>query len=62
MVAGTAAAIIGAVSTAGAAVIGTIIDRAFDGTVTPMMLGFLIAGLLALAIVAWADRGKLQRA
>ena len=59
-VAGMASSIIGFVSLAGGAAIGATIDRTFDGTVTPLAAGFLISAATALAIIVWAERGKLQ--
>ena len=46
-VAGTASAIIGTVATAGGALLGSVIDRAYDGTVIPLSLGFLVLGVVA---------------
>lgn len=60
-VAGTAAAIIGTVQIAGGALLGSLLDRAFDGTVRPMALGFLGFGLVALALVHWSDGLRLRR-
>jgi DHA1 family bicyclomycin/chloramphenicol resistance-like MFS transporter len=53
-VAGTASAVIGTISSALGALLGWVIDRAYDGSVLPMTLGFLISGLVAAAITAWA--------
>jgi len=58
-VAGTASAVFGTVSLAGGALLGSVIDRQYRDTVTPLTRGFLIYGLLALASVAWAERGRL---
>ncbi len=58
-VAGTASALIGTLSTAGGALIGTFIDRSFDGTVIPFTLAFTILGVVALTCVTWAERGRL---
>jgi MFS transporter, DHA1 family, multidrug resistance protein len=58
-VAGTAAAIIGTVPTAVGALLGALLDRAFDGTVLPVSFGFLGYGVLALLVVLWAERGRL---
>ena len=60
-VAGMAAAVIGMVSIAGGALLGSFLDRAFDGTVTPISTGFLLAGLASLAITMWSERGRLFR-
>jgi DHA1 family bicyclomycin/chloramphenicol resistance-like MFS transporter len=58
-VAGTASSVIGAVQIAVGASLGALLDRAFDGTVRPLSLGFLGYGLAALACVLWAERGRL---
>lgn len=58
-VAGTASALIGAASILGASVIGLLIDRMFDGTVTPMVTGFFAASVVALIAVVITERGRL---
>jgi DHA1 family bicyclomycin/chloramphenicol resistance-like MFS transporter len=58
-VAGMAAAVTGFVSVAGGALLGSILDSAFDGTVLPISLGFLIAGVISSAVILWAERGRL---
>lgn len=58
-VAGTASSVIGAVQIAAGALLGAILDRAFDGTVRPLAFGFLAYGLMALALVLWGERGRL---
>ncbi len=58
-VAGTASAIIGAFSIMGGAVLGAVIDRAFDGTVMPMITGFFLASLAALFTMLITERGRL---
>lgn len=60
-VAGMASAIIGTVSMAVGAILGSFLDSAFDGTVLPLSWGFLGYGLLALAFILWAERGRLFR-
>ena len=60
-IAGTASSVQGFVITTGGAAIGGLIGRAFDGTTTPLHLGFLIAGVVALAIAAVVERGRLFR-
>lgn len=57
--AGTVAALYGAVTSISGAVLGTLIGRAYDGTVVPLLLGFVVMGAGALALVAWTERGKL---
>jgi MFS transporter, DHA1 family, multidrug resistance protein len=59
--AGTAASVIGAVSTAGGALLGAILDRAFDGTILPFAVGATVYGVLAASCVLVAERGRLFR-
>lgn len=54
-VAGTASAVIGTLSTAGGATIGLVIDRAYDGTVLPLTVSFLVLGMVAWAFSRWAE-------
>ncbi|GAA0736483.1 multidrug effflux MFS transporter [Sphingomonas japonica] len=61
-IAGTASSVQGFVSTLGGALIGAGIGQAFDGSTVPLYAGFLICGLIALAIVAVVERGRLFRA
>jgi MFS transporter, DHA1 family, multidrug resistance protein len=56
-VAGTASAIIGTVATAGGALLGAVIDRAYDGTVGPLILSFLILGVVAWGLSRYAEIG-----
>jgi DHA1 family bicyclomycin/chloramphenicol resistance-like MFS transporter len=58
-VAGTAASIMGATQIAGGAILGSITDNAFDGTVRPLAFGFLGYGALAFGLVLWGERGRL---
>ena len=58
-VAGTASSVIGSVQIAVGAVLGAILDRAFDGTVRPLALGFLVFGVVSLGLVVWGERGRL---
>lgn len=55
-IAGLAAAIIGSVSGVVALAIGTPFGRAYDGTVLPLIGGYMSCGLLALALTTWAER------
>jgi len=57
-VAGSAAALFGAVTASGGAVIGALIGRAFDGTTLPFAIGLVLCGLGALATIAWTERGR----
>ena len=58
-IAGTASSLIGAVQIAVGALLGSLIDRAFDGTIRPMAFGFLLYGVAALGLVMWGERGSL---
>ena len=58
-VAGTASSVIGAVQIAVGALLGSLLDRAYDGTVRPLALGFLGYGIIALGIVLWSEHGRL---
>lgn len=59
-VAGTASAFIGFVSTAGGAFIGSLIDRAYDGTVRPLATGYLAMGVIAVIALLATERGRLR--
>lgn len=59
-VAGTASAMIGAVSIGAGSLLGLVIDRSFNGTVTPLAMAFVAAGIAALLTVAVTERGQLQ--
>lgn len=50
-VAGTGAAILGMVSGTLGAIIGEIINRQFDGTITPLAIGFAVAS--TVAVLTW---------
>ncbi len=55
-VAGTASAVIGMVSILGGSLIGSFIDRAFNGTITPFAVSAAITGIVAFGFFVWADR------
>jgi DHA1 family bicyclomycin/chloramphenicol resistance-like MFS transporter len=54
-IAGLAAAVIGSVNGVVALAIGTPFGRAYDGTVLPLIAGYMTCGLLALAVTTWAE-------
>lgn len=58
-IAGTASSFVGAVTTGLAALLGWIVGQSYDGTVMPLLLGFAGFGLLGLAAVLVAERGRL---
>lgn len=57
-VAGTGAAVLGMVPGVLGAVIGETVNRRFDGTVTPLAVGFVAATLVSGAAWWWAERGS----
>jgi MFS transporter, DHA1 family, multidrug resistance protein len=61
-IAGVAAAITGSVSSLVALALGTPFGRAYDGTVLPLIAGFLTCGLLALAVTTWAENRTARAA
>ncbi|AFL52600.1 DHA1 family bicyclomycin/chloramphenicol resistance-like MFS transporter [Sinorhizobium fredii] len=58
-VAGTASSVLGFTQTIGGGFIGALVGQAFDGTVTPLAVGFSIVATLALVFVLIAEQGKL---
>ncbi len=42
-----------------AAIIGSEIGQLYNGTVSPMAGGFLVCGVVSLALVYWCEKGKL---
>lgn len=58
-VAGTASSFLGFYTTIIGAACGYIIGQSFDGTVLPIGIGYATLGGLALAVVAWTERGRL---
>ncbi|MCO5085041.1 MAG: multidrug effflux MFS transporter [Rhizobiaceae bacterium] len=60
-IAGTAASVQGFIQTLGGGLIGAAIGQAFDGTTTPLALGFCGVALGGLVMVLIAERGKLFR-
>jgi MFS transporter, DHA1 family, multidrug resistance protein len=60
-VAGTASSIQGFISSLGAVVVGSLIGQAFDGSTTPLAIGYLAIGVAAFGIVARVEQGRLFR-
>jgi DHA1 family bicyclomycin/chloramphenicol resistance-like MFS transporter len=58
-IAGSASSVQGFVQTLGGAVIGALIGQAFDGTTTPLALGFFGLAAISLVLVAIDERGRL---
>jgi DHA1 family bicyclomycin/chloramphenicol resistance-like MFS transporter len=59
-VAGMASSFIGFYTTAASALLGWIVGQAFDGTVRPLVIGFVVLGGAAVAAVLLAERGRLS--
>ncbi len=59
-VAGIASAVIGSVSSIMSMVIGTIIGQMYDNTLIPLSSGFMIMGTLALCIMYWAEKARVE--
>ncbi len=60
-VAGTASSVLGFAQTVIGATLGAMIGQAFDGTTTPVAIGYSVLGVLAFCCVLVAERGKLFR-
>ncbi len=58
-VAGTAASVFGFIQTVGGAVIGGYIGQMFDGTTIPAAMGYFSMGVLTLACILVAEKGRL---
>ena len=60
-IAGYAAAVYGTATTTISAGIGFFIARQFDGTVYPVLIGFVCMGVISLLIVLWTERGMFEQ-
>ena len=58
-IAGVGAAVVGSLSTLLATPLGAGIGQAYNGTVTPLALGFAVFGLGALALMRWAEGARV---
>ena len=61
-IAGAAAAANGFAGTTLAGLLGTVVGRFYDGTTTPVVTGFALLGLAALATLIFTERGRLFQA
>ena len=55
-IAGLGAALVGFLSSFISFVLGVPIGRAFDGTVLPMITGFMVLGTVSLILILWTGR------
>ena len=60
-IAGTASSLYGSITTLLGIGIGVVIGQDFDGTLVPFSTGFFLCALAALAVVTWAEKGRLFR-
>lgn len=58
-VAGTASAVYGFFTTTVASLFGWLVADRFDGSVIPVLFGFMMLGVLSLIVVLITERGKL---
>ncbi len=59
--AGTAAAVIGTITMGGGALLASFVDRAIDGSVTPLAAAYAGYGAIGLAAALWARGGRSDR-
>jgi DHA1 family bicyclomycin/chloramphenicol resistance-like MFS transporter len=57
-IAGVAAAVVGSLSSLVAVSAGTPIGQLYDGTVLPLVAGFVLTEIAALIITEWAERRR----
>ncbi len=57
-IAGVGAAVVGSLTTVISMILGTIIGQAYDGTVIPLVAGFALLGLAAIAVMRWTESGR----
>lgn len=57
-IAGTASAAYGFFTTTVSSLIGWLIGRQYDGTVFPLITGFVVLGLVCMALVAIVEKGR----
>jgi DHA1 family bicyclomycin/chloramphenicol resistance-like MFS transporter len=58
-VAGAAASMQGTIAMLGGSLIGLVIGQQFNGTAAPIAIGYASCGVLALACILFAERGRL---
>jgi DHA1 family bicyclomycin/chloramphenicol resistance-like MFS transporter len=57
-IAGVGAAVVGSLTTVISMTLGAAIGQAYDGTVLPLVGGFALLGLAAIAVMRWTERGR----
>ncbi|MEM8665495.1 MAG: MFS transporter, partial [Pseudomonadota bacterium] len=61
-VAGTGSAFVGFMMTGAGALLGGLVGQFFDGSIRPLVFGFLIYSVVCLIIVLATERGRLMHA
>ncbi len=57
-IAGVGAAVVGSLTTLISMTLGAAIGQAYDGSVLPLVAGFALLGLAAIAVMRWTERGR----
>ncbi len=57
--AGTANAVYGFCTTTVSSLLGIVVAQLFDGTVRPLLLSYMVLGLVSLSIVLFTEKGRL---
>ena len=57
-IAGMGAAVVGALSTFISMLLGTLIGQSYNGTILPLVGGFMLLSLAARVVMRWAEHGK----
>ncbi len=57
-IAGTGAAVVGALSTLTSLALGTLIGQSYNDTVLPLVTGFAILSVLSMLALQWAESGE----
>ncbi len=57
-IAGVGAAVVGSLSTLISLLLGTLIGQGYNGTVLPLVGGFLILSIASLAVMHWAEQSR----
>jgi DHA1 family bicyclomycin/chloramphenicol resistance-like MFS transporter len=58
-IAGTASSILGFAQTVGGGVVGALIGQAYDGSVLPLAVGYVLVSAISLLMVVIAEKGRL---
>lgn len=61
-IAGIGASVVGSLSMLISLPLATLVGQSYDGSVSPLILGFGILGVLSAAAVWWAEQGRLRPA